>query len=172
MRDDEALRRLVESEARKRCRKGYGMELIQRRDVFGEDFTLSKLYLNGEVLAACPYILEDKVREKIGIHFSHWKIPKETAIPVGRYELQRTFSGRWHKMMWELRGVQGFSGIRPHAGNFSADTEGCPITGMRRNMRQGEVQLSRVARDGLYELLDEADARGERIFWTVEGWPK
>jgi len=81
-------------------------------------------------------------------------------------------SKRWGKMMWELTGVPGFTGIRPHAGNTSKDTEGCPIVGKERDERHGEVSGSRQARDALYAIMDAAEARGEPIVWFVDGLPE
>lgn len=145
------------------------MRITQKRYKFGEDFTLSKVYLDGVPFAGCPYILEDAVREIPGIPVEQWKIPKETAIPAGRYVMKKTWSGRWSKHMWEITGVPGFTGIRPHSGNTSHDTEGCPICGKERDEKHGEVSGSRQARDALYAKLDQAEARGEQILWYVEG---
>lgn len=148
------------------------MNLYQKRYKFGDDFTLSKLYLEGVWFEKCPYILEDAVREVPGVPVEQWKIPKETAIPCGRYILKKTMSARWGKMMWEITGIPGFTGVRPHAGNTSHDTEGCPICGKERDERNGEVSGSRQARDALYAVLDAADARGEQIVWYVDGFPE
>lgn len=148
------------------------MNILQKRYKFGEDFTLSRLYMNGLPFPGCVYILEDAVREIPGKQVSEWKIPKETAIPVGRYVVKKTWSGRWGKLMWEITGVPGFSGIRPHAGNTSHDTEGCPITGKERDEKHGEVSGSRIARDALYAKLEQAEALGEQIIWHVEGLPE
>lgn len=145
------------------------MNFTQKRYKFGEDFTLSKVYLDGVPFAGCPYILEDAVREVPGIPVEQWKVPKETAIPVGRYVMKKTMSARWGKLMWEITGVPGFTGIRPHSGNTSHDTEGCPITGKERDEKHGEVSGSKQARDALYAKLDQAEARGEQILWFVEG---
>ena len=147
------------------------MNIYQRRYKFGEDFTLSMVYVDDAPLVQCPYILEDAVREIPGAPVEQWKIKAETAIPIGKYPVKKTWSSRWHKMMWEITGVPGFTGIRPHAGNTSHDTEGCPITGKERDEKNGEVSGSRQARDVLYTLLDAADAAGSQIVWHVEGLP-
>lgn len=148
------------------------LNILQKRYKFGEDFALSHLYLNGVPFLGCPYILEDAVREVPGVPVEQWKVPKETAIPVGRYIVKKTMSVRWGKMMWEITGVPGFTGIRPHAGNTSHDTEGCPIMGKERDEKHGEVSGPRQARDALYAKLDQAEARGEQIIWHVEGLPE
>ena len=145
------------------------MNIVQKRYRFGDDFTISKLYADGILVVGCNYILEDKVREVTGIPVEQWKIPCETAIPVGTYVVEKTFSQRFAKMMYQLLDVHGFEGIRLHSGNTSHDTEGCLICGRERDEKNGEVSGSRVARDSLYAKLDSANARGEKITWTVEG---
>lgn len=148
------------------------LNILQKRYKFGEDFTLSHLYLNGAEFPGCAYILEDAVREIPGVPVEQWKIKAETAIPVGRYIVKKTMSARWGKLMWEITGVPGFLGIRPHAGNTSHDTEGCPITGKERDEKNGEVSGSRLARDALYARMEQAEALGEQIIWHVEGLPE
>ena len=50
------------------------MNILQKRYLFGEDFTLSKLYINGELFKGCQYILEDAVREIKGLPVEKWKV--------------------------------------------------------------------------------------------------
>jgi len=145
------------------------MNILQKRYLFGADFTISRLLIDNKQFQSCPYILEDKVREIQGKDVREWKVKNETAIPVGTYRVEKTFSQRFGKMMYQLIDVVGFEGIRIHSGNTSHDTEGCLITGRERDEKHGEVSGSRVARDALEAMLDKAVARGEKIYWTVEG---
>jgi hypothetical protein len=145
------------------------MKVLQKRYCFGEDFTISRLEVDNKTLKVCPYILEDAVREIPNKLVRTWKVKNETAIPVGTYLVEKTFSQRFGKFMYQLMNVDGFEGVRIHSGNTSHDTEGCLITGKERDEKHGEVSGSRVARDALERVLDAAVARGENIFWTVEG---
>lgn len=147
------------------------MNILQKRYLFGEDFTISTLHLSGAPFPGCPYILEDKVREVPGMPVAKWKIKAETAIPVGDYKVVIDFSQRFNKDMIHLLGVPGFEGIRVHSGNTSHDTEGCMITGKERDEKHGEVSGSRVARDALFERVKAALARLEPVTWCVEGLP-
>jgi len=127
--------------------------------------------VDGQVLPACLYTLEDKVREIDRMPVASWKIPHETAIPVGTYEVIIDMSTRFKKLMIHLLNVPGFDGIRAHAGNTSHDTDGCLVVGKFCNEVEGIVWGSRDARDALQAEIGKALERGERVFWTVEGLP-
>jgi hypothetical protein len=148
------------------------MNIVQSRYVFGEDFTLSRLLVDGEVVPECPYILEDKVREVVGLPIAAWKVGGETAIPVGTYKVVIDMSQRFKKLMMHLLNVPGFDGIRVHAGNTSHDTEGCLIIGRFADEREGMVWGSRDARDVLFNMVFKALGDDEEVWWTVEGLPE
>lgn len=57
------------------------------------------------------------------------KIKGQTCIPAGIYTVKPTWSNRFQKNMWEIMNVPNFEGIRIHAGNTPADTEGCVLIG-------------------------------------------
>lgn len=148
------------------------MNIIQKRYKFGYDFTLSRLIVDGEWVEWCPYILEDAVRELKDIPVEKWKIPCETAIPVGRYKVIIDVSQRFGKRMMRLLAVPGYVGIRVHSGTTSHDTEGCLITGKERDERNGEVSGSRIAHSALFERVDRVLSNGGEVWWTVEGLPE
>jgi Family of unknown function (DUF5675) len=143
------------------------VEIVQKRYLFGKDFTLSRLYMGGMLFPGCQYILEDKVREITGKPVTEWKIKAETAIPAGRYKVVIDMSTRFKKQMLHLLDVPGYEGIRIHSGNTSHDTEGCLITGRERDEKNGEVSGSRVALASLYPRIEAAIASGESVYWTV-----
>lgn len=147
------------------------MIITQKRYKFGGDFTLSRLAVDGVPMSQCQYILEDKVREVEGMEVEKWKIPKETAIPTGRYKVIIDLSQRFGRLMPHLLNVPGFSGVRVHAGNTSHDTEGCLVTGKERDEKNGEVSGSRVARDALQDKISKALDNGQDVWWEVTGLP-
>lgn len=100
------------------------------------------------------YTLEDAVRERPGVQVASWKVPSETAIPAGRYRLAITESARFKRPLPLLLGVPGFSGVRIHPGNTSADTEGCILVG--EAVSGASVVRSRVAFDELFARLKRA----------------
>ena len=95
---------------------------IQRAPSHG-GATIGKLSIDG--IMAC-YTLEDEVREVPGQPVSEWKIKGATAIPAGEYRVTLEDSGRFGPDTLTINNVPGFQYIRMHAGNTSADTEGCP----------------------------------------------
>lgn len=100
---------------------------LQRRASVG-GATIGKLYIDG-VYACCT--LEDEVREIEGVPVADWKIKGATAIPSGEYRVTLEDSNRFGPDTLTIHDVPGFQFIRMHAGNTSADTEGCPLLGMQ-----------------------------------------
>ena len=91
--------------------------------------TLGELRLEREIIAVT---LEDPPSEGKG------------PIPPGLYAIQLTYSERFQALLPELLNVPGFTGIRIHAGNTSADTAGCILVG-RYQSGEGEIAESRRA---------------------------
>ena len=113
--------------------------------------TLGSLYING--VWQC-WSLEDALREISGQPVTAWKVPKETAIPSGRYRVIITPSVRFQRPLPLLLDVPGFTGVRIHPGNSIADTEGCLLVGKDR--QDGRVLGSRVAFEALFARLSAA----------------
>lgn len=137
------------------------MKLLLERDIKTTTFALGKLYIDGQFKF---YTCEDAVREKPGVPVEDWKKPGETAIPRGTYRVIITFSQRFQKHLPLLLDVQGFKGIRIHAGNTVADTEGCILIGTGRS--KGGVTNSRLAMSVLMPLLEST--LGTREIVTIE----
>ena len=104
------------------------------------------------------WTLEDVVRPV--------KIPGETAIPAGRYDVRLSFSQRFQKTLPELLAVPGFAGIRVHAGNTQADTHGCLLVGRIR--ASDRVEESKLALMHVMEHLRRATTAGDPITITIE----
>jgi hypothetical protein len=127
------------------------MELRLERKWFTPDDTIGELSVDG--VFEC-FTLEDVVRP--GDIFMV-KIPGETAIPEGRYDVRISFSPKFQTELPEIRNVPDFVGIRIHPGNTAKDTDGCVLVGRSRGVDR--VLESRVAfvllldkiRKGLHE---------------------
>lgn len=134
------------------------MKLTLYRDAFTDVATSGKLFIGGQM--EC-YILEDVDRK---LESGGTKIKGQTAIPRGTYQIIVNMSNRFKRMLPLLVNVPGFDGIRIHPGNTSADTEGCLLPGVTRNVNS--VGSSRVAFNSLFDKLTKAYNAGELI--TIE----
>ena len=102
--------------------------LVRRPTV--KDTTIGDVTLNDSpVCCTC----EDTIREVPGVPVHVWKQPGRTAIPQGIYRIVVTQSARFHRALPLLLDVPGFTGVRIHAGNTNADTDGCILAGMSQS---------------------------------------
>jgi hypothetical protein len=90
-----------------------------KRFEFKDTHTVGKMYVDG--VYEC-YTLEDAVRNCT-------KVIGKTAIPIGTYKLIIDASTRFKQDMPHILDVPDFTGVRIHAGNTSADTDGCILLG-------------------------------------------
>lgn len=96
------------------------MQLTLIRNRFYKTHTIGQLYVNDTYFC---FVLEDVVR------IDGPKIPRETAIPFGIYDINLEYSPRFGPDTLTVRNVPGFTGVRIHTGNTASDTEGCLIVG-------------------------------------------
>ena len=137
------------------------MEITVKRTDFTEKSTISDLSIDGQFVC---YILEDKDRQGDNPWDSSMKIPKETAIPKGTYEVAVTFSNHFQKMLPLIMGVPDYEGVRIHSGNRPKDTEGCLLTGTHK--APDSVIGSREAFDKIFPMVQEA-IKTEKVFITI-----
>lgn len=140
------------------------MKLTLHRFHYDPDYTVGRLHINGEYQC---FTLEDAVREIPGQPVRQWKIQDRTAIPSGTYDVALTYSQRFRRILPLLRDVPGFTGVRIHTGNSSANTEGCILVGQDYNGGDW-IDKSRLAFGPLYERMADAYANGERITLRIE----
>lgn len=123
------------------------MKLKLERLYLKPDYTIGKLYIDGKYFCDT---LEDQVRNLA----NEKKIPKQTAIPVGVYEVIVNISPRFRRKLPRLLDVPGFDGILIHRGNTAEDTAGCILAGENRkrgkvvNSTRYEQQLTRILERG------------------------
>lgn len=135
------------------------MKLTLKRIALRPTYTIGKLYIDNVYFCDT---LEDTVRDinKSGkFDNGEQKIKGKTAIPYGTYEIKWTYSPRFKKYTPQLMNVPSFEGIRVHAGNTSADTEGCLILG--ENKQVGKVLNSRATINKFYPIIKEACSSGK-----------
>lgn len=136
------------------------MNLVLKRDVFANKFTLGRLLVDGRHFG---FTCEDKDRK---LEEDGEKVYGETAIPRGKYQVVVTFSNRFKRPMPLLLGVPGFEGVRIHGGNTDADTLGCPLLGSQRT--QTGVANCAAVNKALIELIEKAEDSGETVWITIE----
>lgn len=152
------------------------MKLLLDRAWQKDTYTISRLFVDGERFNES---LEDKDR---GLkqtdsldHIRKVKVPGETAIPSGTYEItlnvvsQKYRAIKWYRdlcggRMPRLLNVPGFDGILIHPGSTALDSAGCILCG--RNTAKGKLTSSRYTFKALYQKMEEARKRGEKI--TIE----
>lgn len=155
------------------------MELILKRIALRSEYTIGKLYVDGEYV--CDTI-EDTVRDldKDG-KFANGevKIHGKTAIPYGRYEITMKVKSpkysNFSKYSWakkydgylpRLLNVPHFDGVLIHVGNSALDSEACVLVG--ENKVVGKVINSvNTFRKLMDEYLVPAKKRNEKIFIEV-----
>jgi hypothetical protein len=152
------------------------MHLYLTRRVKGPKSTIGTIEHDGRHLC---YTCEDVIREPdtgrpgttdhgaLEAWTARWKVKGKTAIPTGVYRLAWTRSTRFQKMMLEVLAVPGFQGIRIHAGNTEADTEGCILPGLS-SVNNEAVRGSRPAVEKLERLIVPAIQAGEEVWLHVE----
>lgn len=135
------------------------MELILKRTAKRDTYTIGHLYVDGSYFCDT---LEDRVRD-LG---KERKVPGETAIPEGRYEVVVNISPKFRRLLPRLLTVPHFDGILIHRGNTAKDSAGCILVG--ENKVKGMVINSTGYEERLTRMLLEAQNRNEDIFITVE----
>lgn len=145
------------------------MKLDVVRTQFGADATNGMLFVDG--VFEC-FTLEDQVREGS-------KVMKETAIPLGEYEVKyRNIGGYdskyrarygtdWHNGMLELQDVPNFTYILIHTGNTDEHTAGCLLVGETQQDldkgKDGFVGGSGDAYKKFYPKVRDALNAGEKV---------
>ena len=145
------------------------MKLDVVRTQFGADATNGMLFVDG--IFEC-FTLEDQVREGS-------MVMKETAIPLGEYEIKyRNIGGYdskyrarygtdWHNGMLELQDVPNFTYILIHTGNTDEHTAGCLLVGETQQDldkgKDGFVGGSGDAYKKLYPKVRDALLSGEKV---------
>lgn len=141
------------------------MNILVDRIVSNHDVTISRVYINDRFFC---HGLEDEYRR--------FKVPGETRIPAGCYDLKlrreggfhnryRTLFPQMHKGMIEIARVPDFRWVLIHVGNYERDTAGCLLLG-RADFNAWAVWQSRATYKRFYtEVLDAVDSASATIIF-------
>jgi len=132
------------------------MLLTVKRTNFTEESTIGELFIDGKFFC---YTLEDKDRGLTdSMSLAEIKLRKifgVTCIPYGKYKVVLSMSPKFGKILPEIQGVKGYSGIRIHTGNTAKDSLGCLLVGKKKAFNQ--IFESTAAMRELMLLLDKAN---------------
>ena len=152
------------------------MQLTVKRQYRLSNYTIGKLYINGEYFCDT---LEDTDRgltnDMTLKEITAKKVYGETAIPIGTYNIDLyTKSPRYKAVPYykqlcdgcvpRIVGVKGFDGILIHVGNTAKDTHGCLLVG--QNKAKGQVLNSKATFTELYKRLLPAKKNKEQVVIT------
>ena len=139
------------------------MELKIIRKYKKNDYTIGKMYINGEYFCDTVEDTDRGLSQDMNNSTIYAKkIYGKTAIPTGRYSVVLSYSNKFKKTLPLLKDVLGFSGVRIHSGNTAEDSLGCIIVG--ENKIKGGVINSRATMERLMAKL-----RGQKeIYITIE----
>ena len=148
------------------------MELILERIAKRKTYTIGRLSILEEVIdeystgTAERYFCDTLEPTWRDYKNGAYKVKGRSAIPEGRYAVVISFSPKFKQWLPILLGVPKFDGIRIHAGNTAADTEGCILVG--KNKLVGQVVDSRIWLHRLKQKIVEAKGRGEPVWITIQ----
>ena len=140
------------------------MKLRLRRIALKGEYTIGKLYIDGEYF--CD-VLEPPTRDlnKNGIFDNgETKVKNNTAIPFGTYNVIINRSPRFKRDLPRLLSVPDFDGVLIHRGNTKNDTSGCILVG--ENKVKGKVVNSTPYEIELVKRCKAALSNNEQI--TIE----
>jgi hypothetical protein len=154
------------------------MELLLQRFSTGDESTLGIMHAIGDFDEHRRFLcfsMEDQPNEP--------KVPGETRIPAGRYEIKLRTEGGMNKrykkkfgsdhfgMLW-LQDVPDFEWVYIHYGNYHGDTEGCILTGdgcQSNVLEDGMVMSSIAAYTRLYDEISSSILMDfDKVWITIE----
>jgi len=133
--------------------------ILITRKYYTDKSTIGEISIDGEPLGL--FSLEDVTRL--------FKIIGKSAIPVGKYKANITYSVKFGRYMLELLNVPNFTFIRVHTGNVNGDTEGCLLVGTSRGMDviYNSVQAYTIIWERIIRYISDPMAHIEPIWIEV-----
>lgn len=155
------------------------MELKLERIFTCENYTIGKMYINGDYFCDTIEDPDRGLSQNMTIdEIKNIKVYGQTAIPTGRYEVTLNvkspkFSNfnkyKWAKI-WDgylprLIDVIGFDGVLIHVANKAEDILGC--IGVGENKLKGQVINSTITFNKLFNIISPLKNTNEKIFIDI-----
>ena len=154
------------------------MILKLKRIAKKNNYTIGKLFVNDKFICNTIEDKDRNLKDSDSLeHIKKTKVYAQTAIPSGTYKItMNVVSPSFSKKAYyknfcngklpRLLNVKGFDGILIHKGVDADSSAGCIIVG--DNTIVGKVTNSQARFEQLYQMLDEANKKGEDITITIE----
>lgn len=153
------------------------MELLLKRTVKAQDYTIGDLYIDNVFFCntledtdrglsqtqSLSEILSKKVYGKTAIPYGAYRIDMDTVSPEFK---DRSWAKPYGGKLPRLMDVKGYEGVLIHTGNKPEDTLGCILVGI--NKVKGSVANSTEYFHKLMTVLLNARKSGESINLKIE----
>lgn len=149
------------------------MILTSIRHYYNSDSTGGVTLINGDKFCQ----LQEDTARVYGV-----KVPRETCIPAGHYQVGIRLSPSFKREMIVLydyitpegaymvrNGAYPFSYIYSHGGNTAKDSEGCLLHGFQRDDREN---ISGTAEHDIFYQVKEAIKFRENVVWEIVNDPE
>ena len=148
------------------------MKLLVKRIARKSNYTIGKLYINGEWFCDTLEDTDRGLTQSMQLsEIRKVKVANETAIPAGTYTVTMdVVSPKFKNSSWarpyggklpRLLNVPGYEGVLIHVGNSAKDTAGCILVG--KNKAVGKVLESQTVFKELMKKL-----QGQSITITIQ----
>jgi hypothetical protein len=111
------------------------MKLLVNRTTFTANSTIGEFFIDGTFFSYCLEPTDRRLTDGMTLeHIAAIKIPDQTCIPTGTYDVISYPSPRWGIPVPLLVNVPGFAEIEIHVGNYPHDTDGCLLLGSTKDV--------------------------------------
>lgn len=142
------------------------MEVKVARFMFDKDFTMSRVYVDGEFFSYGlePFDASINIDTPIDTILELKKNKGKIAIPIGTYDLIFNWSNKYKKKLPLILDTPGFRGVRIHSGNKVEDTLACLLVG--KFYKNGWLCESRNTMDKFLKYWEGKEFEKARITYT------
>lgn len=131
-----------------------------------ESYTIGRLFIDGQFVCNTLEPKDRGLDQQMSVgDIRMCKVRGLTAIPLGRYKVEMSWSVKFKERRPFLIDVPCYTGVMIHEGNTVRSTMGCILVGM--NTVKGCVMESKRYLAVIMKKICEAGERGEEIQLTI-----